>query len=165
VLPALGALRLREITVPRLDKVIQTLLLRHGAATAKIARTVVSGSLGWAVRQDALPSNPTRDIGRIATAPRRPPRALATEERQEWIARLHADPEAVRKDLPDLCQWMLGTGVRIGEALGELDRGRHRGRDGSDRAHVDPTDERRAASKGHQERRGSANAAAAGLRP
>ena len=117
VLPALGALRLREITVPRLDKVIQTLLLRHGAATAKIARTVVSGSLGWAVRQGALPSNPTRDIGRIATAPRRPPRALTTEERQEWIARLHADPEAVRKDLPDLCEWMLGTGVRIGEAL------------------------------------------------
>jgi integrase len=23
----------------------------------------------------------------------------------------------VRKDLPDLCEWMLGTGVRIGEAL------------------------------------------------
>jgi integrase len=77
----------------------------------------VSGSLGWAVRQGALPSNPTRDIGRIATAPRRPPRALSIEERQEWIARLHADPEAVRKDLPGLGEWMLGTGVRIGEAL------------------------------------------------
>lgn len=24
---------------------------------------------------------------------------------------------AARKDLPDLCEWMLGTGVRIGEAL------------------------------------------------
>ena len=46
VLPALGELRLHEVTVPRLDKVIQTLLLRQGAATAKIARTVVSGSLG-----------------------------------------------------------------------------------------------------------------------
>ena len=27
------------------------------------------------------------------------------------------DPDARRKDLPDLCEYMLGTGVRIGEAL------------------------------------------------
>jgi integrase len=28
-----------------------------------------------------------------------------------------ADKDAVRKDLPDLCNWMLATDVRIGEAL------------------------------------------------
>ena len=33
------------------------------------------------------------------------------------MARLAADADAVRKELPDLCEWMLGTGVRIGEAL------------------------------------------------
>jgi hypothetical protein len=37
VLPAVGELRLREMTVPRLDRVIQTLQLRKGSATAKIA--------------------------------------------------------------------------------------------------------------------------------
>jgi len=117
VLPALGELRLREITVPRLDRVIQTVQLHKGSATAKIARTVISGVLGLAVRHGAIPSNPVRDIGRIASSPRRPPRALTTAERIEWISRLRADEDAVRKDLPDLCEWMLGTGVRIGEAL------------------------------------------------
>ncbi|WP_344422186.1 site-specific integrase [Pseudonocardia ailaonensis] len=117
VLPAVGELRLREITVPRLDRVIQTLQLHKGSATAKIARTVISGSLGLAVRHGAISSNPVRDIGRIASAPRRAPRALTPNERVEWISRLRADEDAVRKDLPDLCEWMLGTGVRIGEAL------------------------------------------------
>jgi len=117
VLPALGELRLREITVPRLDRVIQTVQLHKGSATAKIARTVISGVLGLAVRHGAIPSNPVRDIGRIASNPRRPPRALTAAERIEWISRLRADEDAVRKDLPDLCEWMLGTGVRIGEAL------------------------------------------------
>lgn len=117
VLPAVGELRLREVTVPRLDRVIQSMQLHKGTATAKLARTVVSGVMGLAVRHGAVATNPVRDIARIAGQPARPPRALTTEERQAWVARLDADEDAVRKDLPDLCEWMLGTGVRIGEAL------------------------------------------------
>jgi integrase len=117
VLPAIGEIRLRELTVPRLDQFVQTVQLRSGTATAKIARTVVSGVLGLAVRHGAIPVNPTRDVGQLRGTPRHQPRALSPEERQEWISRLRADPGAARKDLPDLCEWMLGTGVRIGEAL------------------------------------------------
>lgn len=117
VLLALGELRLQELTVPRLDRFVQTVQLHKGAATAKIARTVVSGVLGLAVRHGAIPTNPIRDVGRIVSNPVRPPRALTPDERNEWVARLNADRDAVRKDLPDLCEWMLGTGVRIGEAL------------------------------------------------
>ncbi|WP_246633036.1 tyrosine-type recombinase/integrase [Pseudonocardia nigra] len=117
VLPALGEVRLRELSVPRLDRFVQTLQLNCGAATAKIARTVLSGALGMAVRHGAISSNPVRDIGRITNTPLRRPRALTPDERREWIAHLKADPDAVRKDLPDLCEWMLGTGVRVGEAL------------------------------------------------
>jgi integrase len=117
VLPALGELRLREVTVPRLDRFVQTLQLKAGTATAKHARTVVSGVLGLAVRHGAIAANPARDIGRITGAARRQPRALTQDEQQHWLARLRSDPDAVRKDLPDLCEWMLGTGVRIGEAL------------------------------------------------
>lgn len=46
VLPALGDLRLREVTVPRLDVFVQTVHTRRGSATAKIARTVVRGFSG-----------------------------------------------------------------------------------------------------------------------
>jgi integrase len=117
VLPGIGELRLREVTVPRLDRLIQTLVLHVGTGTAKTARTVVSGVLGLAVRHGAVPTNPARDIGEISGKPKKPPRALTTEERERWVARLDDDPEARRKDLPDLCEWMLGTDVRIGEAL------------------------------------------------
>jgi integrase len=117
VLPAVGQLRLLELTVPRIDKVVQDIVAHRGAATAKLTRTVISGVLGLAVRNGALPSNPARDVARIATRPAQPPRALTPEERVEWISRLRADKDAVRKDLPDLCEWMLATGVRIGESL------------------------------------------------
>jgi integrase len=33
------------------------------------------------------------------------------------LAHLDGDSVAARKDLPDLCRWMLSTGIRIGEAL------------------------------------------------
>lgn len=117
VLPAIGELRLREVTVPRLDMFFQTLQLRRGTATAKLARSVVSGVLGRAVRHGVISTNPVRDTGRIAGERRRPPRALTPDERRDWVDRLRMDPNARRKDLPDLCEWMLGTGVRIGEAL------------------------------------------------
>lgn len=117
VLPALGELRLGEVTVPRLEHFVQSIQLRQGTATAKVARTVMSGVLGLAVRQGAIFANPVRDLGRIVAPRRRPPRALSPDERRAWIGRLRDDPDSVRKDLPDLCEWMLGTGVRIGEAL------------------------------------------------
>jgi len=78
---------------------------------------VFSGVMGLAVRHGAISTNPARDIGRIDGQPKKQPRALTSEERQTWIARLHGDRDAVRKDLPDLCEWMLATGVRIDEAL------------------------------------------------
>lgn len=117
VLPALGELRLREMTVPRLDAAVQAIQASKGTASAKLARTVVSGALGLAVRHGAIPSNPTRDIARIVGKPKKAPRALTGPERREWITQLSKDPDAQRKDLPDLCAWMLATGVRIGEAL------------------------------------------------
>jgi len=117
VLPAIGELRLREATVPRLDAFVQSVRTHRGVATAKLTRSVVSGVLARAVRHGAIPTNPIRDIGRIAGRPARRPRALTPQERHDWITQLGADTDACRKDLPDLCQWMLATGVRIGEAL------------------------------------------------
>jgi integrase len=118
VLPALGALRLREVTVPRLDAFLSALLTNKGTATTKTCRAVVSGVLGLAVRHGALASNPTRDVDRIEGGRRKAPRALTAAERTEWLAQLRADRTAVRKDLPDLTRFMLATGVRIGETLG-----------------------------------------------
>jgi len=100
VLTGLGELRLREVTVPRLDHFIQTLHTRRGIATAKVARTVASGVLGLAVRHGAIPSNPMRDISRIVGQRQQPPRALTAEERGEWIERLRSDPEPAARTCP-----------------------------------------------------------------
>jgi integrase len=117
VRPALGAIRLREITTPRLDAFLLSVRKWHGVPTAKTARTVVSGVMGLAVRHGAVKVNPTREVTRINASRKRMPRALTTEERERWIAQLEADEDAVREDLPDLTRFMLATGVRIGEAL------------------------------------------------
>lgn len=117
VLPALGALRLREVRVARVDAFLRSLLTHHGVATAKTCRSVVSGIMGLATRHEAVPANPVREASRIGGGRRRTPRALTAVERAQWLAALEADPQAVRKDLPDLTRWMLATGVRLGEAL------------------------------------------------
>ncbi len=120
VRPALGELRLAEITTPIIDKFIGALKTDIGPATAKTCRSVVSGVMGLAVRYGAVAANPVREVERIEGASKREPRALTLEERTAWLAQLEADEDAVAKDLPDLSRFMLATGVRIGEALAVL---------------------------------------------
>lgn len=118
MLPGLGEFRVRELTVAPLDRFLQTVRRTTGLATAKTARSVVSSVVGLAVRHGALSSNPVRDTSPLEAGRKKGPRALTADERELWFAQLDADEVAVRKDLPDLCQFLLATGVRIGEALG-----------------------------------------------
>jgi integrase len=118
VLPGLGELRLREVTVPALDRLLTAVRKNHGPGAAKVTRSVLSGILGEAVRRGALATNPVRDAS-PRRAPRhsvKRPRALTREEAHQLLERLAADSEADRFDLVDLVEFLLGTGVRIGEA-------------------------------------------------
>jgi hypothetical protein len=69
VMPAFEHLTLREITVRKVDTFIKTLAANRSHNMAKQARTVLSLAFGLAVRYDAIPKNPVRDIARL----RRPP--------------------------------------------------------------------------------------------
>ena len=120
VLPALGEVRLGELTTPLLDKVIGKIKAEVGPPTAKTCRSVVSGTLGLAARYGAIDHNPIRDVDTIETASKRKARALTDDEREAWFDQLRADPGAVAADLPDLSTFMLATGVRIGESLAVL---------------------------------------------
>lgn len=138
VLPALGQVRLREATVGRCDTWLDRLQQRVGPATAKRARSVLSGVLGLAVRLDAIPANPVRELSPIvATTKPRAPRALTPEERIAWLHWLdtHVARDPRRKSrqehttqwpieqtiasraLGDICRLMLGTGARVGEVM------------------------------------------------
>lgn len=117
ILPAMGELRLGEATTPVVDRVISSIKRGSGPASAKSCRSVISGVMGLAVRHGAVSANPVRDVDRIESRTRRPPRALSEEQRVNLLQQLEDDPHAVRHDLPDLVYFMLSTGVRIGEAL------------------------------------------------
>lgn len=114
VLPVLGGLRLREVTVLRCDRCLADI---SSPNTARTARSALSGVLGFATRNGALQANPVRDTRRIEVTVRREPRAMTADERAAWLAALEADPDAVRHDVPDLTRFMLATGLRIAEAL------------------------------------------------
>ncbi|MGW4207158.1 site-specific integrase [Lentzea sp. NPDC004789] len=117
VLPGLGELRIREMTVARIDAFLGALWRSVGVDSAKTARSVISGALRIAVRDRALDTNPVRDTDPLESGRKKSPRALTQEERLLWLEMLESDPAAVRKDLPDLSRFMMATGVRIGEAL------------------------------------------------
>jgi integrase len=85
-----------------------------GARTAKI---VISGTTRFAARHGAVSVNPVREVERIESKPRKPPRALTAEERQQWLSAVRNHEKAKDWDLPDLSLMMLATGCRIGECL------------------------------------------------
>jgi integrase len=114
--PALGALRVQEVDTPVVDRVLAVIKQKtvSGARTAKI---VISGLMRLAARHGAVTINPVRETARIEGAPRRKPRALTAQERQQWLAALEVSEAARLWDLPDLSLMMLATGCRIGECL------------------------------------------------
>lgn len=116
VLPALGDLRAREITVVRIERFLRACELRLQPNTVRSVRTVVSGVLGHASRLGAIRSNPTRDAGPIE-GQKKEIRALTADERNELMAKLDVDDLAESHDIPDLVAFLLGTGCRIGEAI------------------------------------------------
>ncbi len=117
ILPSAGEWRLREATTGKVDRVLLTIREKSGAPTAKSCRTVLSGVLSYAARQDAISAVATRNTSPIPTKPKREPRALTVEEVARWLQQLSQDETAIRHDMLDLTAWLLATGVRSGEAL------------------------------------------------
>jgi integrase len=113
--PTLGAMRLAELSVSVIEAALMTIRTDRGPQSARAARRALSSLCHYAVRHSALPGNPVRDTRPIA-CPRKRVRALSAGEAVDLLTRLRRDPTAARQDLPDFVEFMLGTGVRIGEA-------------------------------------------------
>ncbi|CAG7844894.1 hypothetical protein USB125703_01146 [Pseudoclavibacter triregionum] len=65
--PVCGGVALDVLTVGRCDRIIQNLLADRGVSAARKARSVLSRICGFAVRDDAIPTNPVRDVTRLPT--------------------------------------------------------------------------------------------------
>jgi integrase len=116
IIPALGELRIRELTPGTIDRHLAAVTSQHGSAAARTVRSVLSGMAGLAARNDAIDRNPVRDAGRIKNGRKKAPTALNEAEARQLLALLTYDDRAISRDLVDLVAFMLATGARIGEA-------------------------------------------------
>ena len=87
-----------EVTTPRLDRFVQSVLVERGYATAKLSRSVLSGMCGWLVRRGVLAVNPVRDLTPLELDRDRTARAMSVEEMRELAhtARRRPRREATR---------------------------------------------------------------------
>lgn len=129
----LANLTLREVKVVGIEKWLQGVGKASGADAMKTARSVLNGVLNLAVKHEAIPHNPVRDVGHVSApakeSKRDSQRAFTREERDALLSFADEDETAKRRDLGDLLAFMAGTGARIGEACGvrwsdlDLDKG------------------------------------------
>lgn len=116
VKPALGALRIQEVTTPVVDRVLSA-IKKKSTSGAKTAKVIVSGVMRFAARHGAVTVNPVREVARIDSQRKRKPRSLTAAERKQWLDALEISERAKLWDLGDLSRFMLATGCRIGESL------------------------------------------------
>lgn len=115
VLPRLGNLRVREVTVGRVDAVLQSAVTEKGASAAKTVRAIISNVMALAARHDAIDANPTREAESIEQPDKDPVRALTIAEVAVMRGKIRHDKRSRERDLADLVDMMLATGLRIGE--------------------------------------------------
>ncbi len=122
VLPALGKLRLREVTVGRVDRFLKALEPEH-PTHGRRARVVLGLMMKVAVRHDAIDRNPVRDSAPIPQ-PRKEVRALDQTQLDAlrdavrgWRRDEHVYGPRPDGQLADVIETILGTSARIGEAL------------------------------------------------
>lgn len=123
VLKGRGDVRLKEASVPSLDRLLKVIHAKNGSANAKLAHVVLGGMFALAVRHGAIPSNPVRDVGRIVSK-RNPVVAPDLSTVFAIRARLHAWDAGLdhygrprTTDLGDVADMMIATGLRTGEVL------------------------------------------------
>ncbi|HET6916682.1 MAG TPA: hypothetical protein VFH56_11390, partial [Acidimicrobiales bacterium] len=117
----LGDVRLAELRPSVVDKALDGIIADHGAGAARTAKTALSGIVKLAIRHGAIDVNPVRDASSVPGGQRSAVRALTVAETEQLCDLLRSDPRATLWDLPDLVDWMLGTGARIGESCATRD--------------------------------------------
>jgi integrase len=117
VKPAFGQLCIREVTPGVVGRALSAIAKNSGPGAAKTARACLSGMFALAIQDGAIAVNPVRDSTAKITTGKRAPRALTVDESSRLVELFRSSDRAADLDLPDLVDWMLATGCRIGEAL------------------------------------------------
>ena len=113
--PGVGQLRLRELSVPAVDRFLRVVKEKNGGPTGEGMPfgPLRHGGLGASPR--GYDHEPDPGVAPISVK-KKAARALTVAETTELITKVRADPDAMRLDVVDLVEFMIGSGVRIGEA-------------------------------------------------
>lgn len=118
----LGLLRIREATVPRLQRLVNEVADNSGPAAARLVIVALKGMFELAIRSGALVENPATHV----KGPRRGRKTVVAPglEEIQMLRRLLTahDQRTVAsgtalRDLADIGDVLLGTGARIGEIM------------------------------------------------
>lgn len=123
VLPTFAKLRLREVTVGRVDQFLKRQLLVSDAY-ARHSRVVLKLMFDFALRHDAVHGNPVVGTARLHGSKGAEPRALTLENIRQvrhavatWRTGKHVKGPKPDGQVRDVIEVLLGTSDRIGEAL------------------------------------------------
>jgi integrase len=117
-----GLLRIREATVPRLQRLVNDVVDNSGPAAALLVIVVLKGMFELAIRSGALDENPVAHV-KGPRRERRPVVAPGLDEIQMLRGLLAAHDQRIvaggtaLRDLADIGDVLLGTGARIGEIM------------------------------------------------
>ncbi|PZE23896.1 tyrosine recombinase XerC [Curtobacterium sp. MCBD17_028] len=123
ILPALGDVRIRECTVPLVDRFLAAVRATNGDAAAKRARVVLTGAMSLAVRHGAAPTNPVRETETVRAARQdilvvdMEDVPLMRKRVAEWDRGTDKGGRGRVTDLADIVDMFLATGARTGEVL------------------------------------------------
>lgn len=117
-----GAVRIREATPPRLQRIIDRVAESSGPAQARMLGVVLNGMCSLAVRYGAAPANAADELRlpkRVKAVVRAPDVDAVRTLRaamKAWDA-LPPHRDGSKRDMADFVDVLLGTGCRPGEAL------------------------------------------------
>ncbi|QEO13115.1 tyrosine-type recombinase/integrase [Agromyces intestinalis] len=122
VMPTFGNFTVREVTVGRVESFLKTQRAKS-YPRAKHSRTILGMVMSFAVRREIVPRNPVKETSRLKK-PKHVPKALTPAQ----IAQIRVAARTWRTEegrygprpdgqIRDLIEVMLGTAIRIGEAL------------------------------------------------
>jgi integrase len=113
-----GELRLSDLRVSTVDRLIREIRQRRGSASALHAKVVLSGVLGLAVRHDAIDANPVRELTPARKSkPTREKAVLSEDGLSRLREHLAGSDDAAKYDMRDLVDVLSGLGCRVGELL------------------------------------------------
>lgn len=132
ILPAVGQVRVREATIPFLDRLFADVehgrkhgnySARTGGRSTRQLRVVLGGMLALAVTHGALPANPIRDVSQSSRQPNPEVKYLTVDQARHLRVCVRRtslkipDQRMPNHDLEELVDLLLGTGCREGEGL------------------------------------------------